>query len=361
MAKKIPRRNRPTRVSRTHKAGLPPGTPLYVGRNKEGEVQLQAFAFHGEHLREWNEPPGKVCPPPEHDEILWANVTGVHDMAMLAALAEAFQLHPLTTEDIANTQQRPKLEEFPGYAYLVLNMLTFDQKAARIVREQVSLVFGKSFVLTLIEDPGDVFTPVRHRLRAKDSRLRMAGADHLAYALMDALVDHYFVVLEQMGDRIETLEEEGEEQESRLRSQEIHHLRRDLITLRKSIWPLREALGALLRSDSSLIQPETRVFLRDLQDHAIQIMDVVESNRELLSSLQESHMARISHRLNEVMKVLTTISTIFIPLTFLVGVYGMNFSHMPELAWRWGYPAVWLLMVLLAAVMIAQFKRRGWF
>jgi magnesium transporter len=361
MAKKNPRRVRPARVSRTHKAGLPPGTPLYVGRRKVAEVQMQAFAFHGEHLREWSEPPGEVCSLPDHGETLWVNVSGVHDMSLLASLAERFQLHPLTTEDIANTQQRPKLEEFPGYAFLVLNMLTFDQNEARILREQVSLVFGKTFVLTLIEDPGDVFDPVRARLRARDSRLRTAGADHLAYALMDALVDHYFLVLEQMGDRIETLEEENENPNHHQRSQEIHNLRRDLITLRKSIWPLREAIGALLRSDSSLIQPETRVFLRDLQDHAIQIMDVVESNRELLSSLQETHMARISHRLNEVMKVLTTISTIFIPLTFLVGVYGMNFQHMPELAWRWGYPAVWLLMVLLVVVMVVQFKRRGWF
>jgi magnesium transporter len=263
-------------------------------------------------------------------------------------------------EDIVNTEHRPKLEDFDAYLFVVLKMLRFDAGQASIHTEQVSLVLGSGFVLSFQEQEGDVFDDVRQWLRENKGRLRTMGADYLAYALLDAVVDSYFAILENLGEQIELLEEELINRPSPDTLSRIHHFKREMILLRKAIWPLREIIGGLQRVGSPLIQNGTAIFLRDIHDHTIQIMDTIETFRDVLSGLLDLYLSSISHRMNEVMKVLTIIATVFIPLTFVAGVYGMNFEYMPELHWRWSYPVLWLIMLGIAAGMMIYFRRRQW-
>jgi len=269
-------------------------------------------------------------------------------------------LHHLVIEDIHNTYQRPKAEDYEDFLYIVLKMISWDENLNQAQAEQVSMILGKGYVLSFKEDPGDIFDPVRVRLREGKGRIRKSGADYLAYALLDQVVDNYFLVLENLGERIESLEEELTTNPSPATLKAIHHLKRELIFLRKSVWPLREAINSLERGDSSLFQAETLVYLRDLYDHTIQVMDTIETFRDMVSGMLDIYLSSISNRMNEIMKVLTIIATIFIPLTFIAGVYGMNFANMPELQWPWGYFAVWGVMILVAGGMIIFFKRKGW-
>ena len=239
-------------------------------------------------------------------------------------------------------------------------MLSFDDAAGHIKSEQISLVLGEHFLFSFQEQKGDGFDPVRQRIRRAKGRIRQSGCDYLAYALMDAVVDHYYVVLEKLGDKIENLEEVLLTEPSLETLQTIHALKREMIYFRKQVWPLREALGSLLKDHSTLVEETTRVFLRDVYDHAIQVIDTIESLRDVLSGLQDFYMSTISNRMNEVMKVLTIMATIFIPLTFIAGIYGMNFEFMPELKWKWSYPLLWVLLVAILGIMIFWFKRKKW-
>lgn len=290
--------------------------------------------------------------------LLWLDVTGVGDVQLVQRLGELFELHRLTQEDIVNVHQRAKAEEYPGYAFLVLRML---DPTAPCDTEQFALCLGPGFVVTFQERAGDCFATVRQRLRDPQGRLQRSGADHLAYALIDAIVDAYFPVLEQLGDRLDSCEEDillGRPHDRVLGS--IHALRRDLLVLRRALWPLRELSAALLRGDSPRFQPDTRLYLRDLHDHVIQLLDLLENQREMAAALMEVHLSSVSNRLNEVMKVLTIIATIFIPLTFVAGIYGMNFDEMPELRWQYGYYACLLVMAAIAVGMLWWFHRRRW-
>ncbi len=290
----------------------------------------------------------------------WLNVDGVHDPEVIARIGQCFDIHPLTQEDIRHTVQRPKKEDFQHYLYIVLQMLRYQPEQRSVESEQVSLIVTPKTVISFRESPGDAFNPVLERLRKATGRLRSQGCDYLAYAILDAVVDNYFVILENIGADIDALEEEVMENPDANVHHRIHDLKRQVISLRKMIWPLREVIAGLSKQDSPLISTTTAIFLRDVYDHTIQVIDTVESYRDLLAGMLDLYLSTVSYRMNEVMKVLTLIATIFIPITFVVGLYGMNFKFMPELEWRWGYAYVWGVMIVMVAVLIGYFKKKHW-
>ena len=349
-------------LRRSSKAtGLPPGTLVHVGKEVEGPVEIEILDYDEDTLSERKTENVEECFPfKEKSTVSWLNVTGIHKLEVIEQLGTHFGLHPLVMEDIANTEQRPKYEDYEEYIYVVLKMLSIDETRGEVKTEQVSLILGNGFVISFQEMPGDVFDPVRDRIRQAKGRIRRMGADYLAYALLDSTVDGYFVVLEGLGDTGEDLQE-GVLEDPRPRTLEkIHALKRQLIGVRKAIWPLREAVSAMEKEESSLIDRRTKPYVRDLYDHTIQVMDTVETFRELVSGMVDIYMNSISNRMNEVMKVLTIMASIFIPLTFIAGIYGMNFENMPELQWQWGYPAVLVVMLGLVIGMVWFFWKKDW-
>jgi len=294
--------------------------------------------------------------------VVWLNVDGLGDADTLLRIGDAFGLHRLTLEDIVNVPQRPKMEAYEGYMFIVARMLT---RPGRIDVEQLSMVLGPGHLLTFQEHHGDIFEPVRGRLREGGGRLRHAGSGYLAYALLDAVVDHYFPVFEQLGEDLEELEHEALNWPTKRTIERIHDIKRELLQVRRSIWPLRDMLNGLVRTESQLFQPEDRLHLQDCYDHAVRVMDLVESYREIGSGLMDVYLSSISNRMNEIMKVLTLFASIFIPLSFVAGLYGMNFDtaspwNMPELGWRWGYLFALGLMALVAGGLLSYFWRQGW-
>ena len=310
--------------------------------------------------------PGVLAGRNQH-AVTWIDVDGLGNAEVVSKIGELFGLHRLSVSDIVHVNQRAKAEDFGTYLFVVLRMpdtATEDQSDT----EQVSLCLGKDFVITFQEQqrPGDCFEPVRRRLRESIGKIRSSGPDGLAYALIDAVVDAYFPAVERLGDRLDALEDRvfaGAEPDA---LKEIHGVRRDLIGLRRAVWPMREAIAELLRDRSELISEPTRVYLRDCHDHAVQIIDLIETFRDIDASIMDVYLSGVSQRMNQIIKVLTVITTVFIPLTFIVGVYGMNFKtevspyNMPELTWRYGYPAVWALMIGLVGWMLLVFWRKGW-
>jgi magnesium transporter len=347
---------------RSEKAGLSPGSLIFVGEPNQRAVRVAMIDYGDSSFQETELERVEECfPYRDQPTVTWINVEGVQDVGLLERLGNCFQLHPLILEDILNTEQRPKIDDMGNYIYVVLKMIDFDEAADAIVSEQVSLVLGENFVISFQEGrKGDVFEPVRERIRSGRGRIRRLGADYLAYALIDSIVDRYFYILERIGEQIETQEEALLDSPSQETLQCIHRLKRDMLSLRKSIWPLREAVASLEKSESDLIRETTGIFLRDVHDHVIQVIDTVETYRETLASYVDIYLSSVSNRMNQVMKVLTIIATIFMPLTFIAGIYGMNFHFMPELGWRWGYPLALLLMVGAAGAMLHFFKRRNW-
>lgn len=342
------------------KVGVPPGTLIHVGEKRREQVRIDCFRYHEHRLEEDVLPSFDLCPRRDPSAVTWINVEGLHETGTIEATGECFGLHPLVQEDILNTEHRPKFEDYDDYLFLVLKMLRLEK--GEICTEQVSLILGPDFVLSFQEGAeGDLFDGVRERLRAGKGRIRKAGADFLAYALIDAVVDGFYPILEEIGDRIELLEDELVDCPTKETLQKIHAYKRELLLLRKSVWPLREVVASLQRQEEPLVREGTRIFLRDVYDHIIQVADTLETYRDILAGLLDLYLSSLSNRMNEVMKVLTIIATLFIPLTFLVGVYGMNFTYMPELEWRWGYPAVWGIMIAVTAGMLVFFKKKKWF
>lgn len=295
--------------------------------------------------------------------VTWIDVTGVDDIELIQQLGEKFGLHSLALEDVVNTGQRPKIDDYDDHFFIVLRELQWQEG---LMADQISLFFGHNFVITIQELEGDVFDPVRERLRRGRARIRQLGADYLAYALLDKLVDEMFPILELYGERLEDLEDGLIERPTRKLLHEVHRIRRDLVVMRRTVWPEREIVNILLRDDSRLISPETKLYLRDVYDHTVQIVEIIETYRDIVGGMLEVYLSSVSNRMNEVIKVLTIISTIFIPLTFIVGIYGMNFNteispwNMPELNWYYGYPAVMSLMLVIAIGMLIYFRRRTW-
>jgi len=342
-------------------AGAAPGTLIYVGDRQVKDVEVTVIEYTESELNEYRmENVSECCVFLKSEPISWMNVAGIHDVEVLQKIGECFGLHTLVLEDILNTNQRPKLEAFDGYIFLVVKMITYDKAISEIHPEQVSLILGENFVISLQEDGADVLEPVRNRLRGGKGRIRKSGADFLAYAIVDAVVDNYFSVLESLGDEIEELEVALVEHPAKDTLKRIHILKRELIYLRRAVWPLRECVNILLRDESALVHEETKVFLRDLYDHVVQVIDAVETLRDLVSGMLDVYLSSISNRMNEIMKVLTIISTIFIPLTFIVGVYGMNFDDMPELRNPYGYPVVIGVMAFIAGSLLYFFRRKRW-
>jgi magnesium transporter len=343
------------------KEGQAPGTLIHVGEQKTDKTRITVIDYDDNNFLEKEVAAVEDCFPfRDTSTVTWINVDGVHDPQVIEKLGTHFGLHPLVLEDIMNTSQRPKLEDMGETLFVVARMMEFDEASGAVGTDQLSLIVGKNFLLSFQERPGDEFGPVRERIRRGKGRIRKMGPDYLAYSLLDAVVDHYFVILERLGEHVETLEDELVLDPRKETLHEIHNLKREMIFLRKSVWPLREVIAGLERTESALIQDSTNIFLRDLYDHTIQVIDNVETFRDMLSGMLETYLSSVSNRMNEVMKVLTIISTIFIPLTFIVGVYGMNFDNLPEIHWRFGYFFVWGIMIVVGLFMAAFFRRKKW-
>jgi len=352
---------------RSKTIGQPPGTLVHIGEKKTEEMRITIIDYDETHFEEKEAKTVEECFPfKDTPTVTWINIDGLHQVEIIEKIGKHFSLHPLILEDILNTGQRPKIEDFIEYLYVVLKMLYYDDKEAEVKAEQVSLILGSNFVISFQEKEGDVFNPIRDRIRGSKGRIRKMGADYLAYALLDGVVDNYFMILEKLGEEIEDMEEELVSNPTPETSQGIHRLKGEMIFLRKSVWPLREVINGLERGESSLIKKSTVIYLRDVYDHTIQVIDTIETYRDIVSGMVDTYLSSISNRMNEVMKVLTIIATIFIPLTFIAGIYGMNFNpeaslwNMPELNWSFGYLSVIGLMFLIALGLVIYFKRKRW-
>ncbi len=343
------------------KHGTPSGTLIHVGQKKMEKVHISVMDYDADNFTEKTLNSVEECKEfINTSTVTWINVDGVHDAAVMEDFGKYFNLHPLLLEDIMNTEQRPKVEDFGDYMYFVLKML-YRKDNDSICAEQVSIILGKDYVISFQERSGDVFDSIRQRIRNKKGRIRNFHADYLMYALIDSIIDHYFVILETVGDSIEKLEDEVVKAPTTNTLQLIHRMKRMMIYLRKSVWPLREVINAMHHSESELIDESINVYLRDLYDHTIQVIDTIESYRDMVSGLLDIYLSSISNRMNEVMKVLTIIATIFIPLTFIAGIYGMNFAFMPELQWKWGYFVTLAVMLGVFVGMLRYFKKKKWF
>ena len=344
----------------SHKVGLPPGSLVYVGEQRVDKVRIHLIDYGPETLNEQEISSAGECKEfLGRSTVTWVNVVGLHDPKVIEDFGRVFNIHPLVLEDILNTGQRPKVEELADHTFITLKML-HRHKTRGVISEQVSMILGCNYLLTFQEIPQDAFDAIRERIRSSGGRVRETGCDYLAYALLDAVVDHYYVVLEHLDDRIEKLHEDVINEATNEALHSIHALRREMVLIRKMLWPLRELVSSLYDSESVLVARETKPYLRDVYEHTVQIMDNVEALRDMLTSALEIHLSMISNRMNEVMRVLTIIATIFIPLTFIAGIYGMNFENMPELHWSFGYGMAWVLMGLTAVGMFLFFRHKKW-
>lgn len=347
------------RMSRTK--GLPPGTLVHIGEKKTEKVRITVIDYDDKNIAEKELLNIDECSAFKNTPtVTWINIDGLHDTSAIEKIGTQYDLHPLVLEDILNTGQRPKFEDFDSYVFLVLKMFYRDEPHDATIIEQVSVVLGKHVVISFQERPGDVFDSVRERLRKNKGRIRRADADYLAYALLDSIVDSYYVILERVGEKIENLEETVVAEPTPAALHTIHELKREMIFLRKSVWPLREVISNMSKAESALVKKATGVYLRDVYDHTVQVIDTVETFRDMLSGMHDTYLSSISNRMNEIMKVLTIFASIFIPLTFIAGIYGMNFSFMPELGWRWGYFAVWGVILGVGILMLVYFKKKKW-
>jgi magnesium transporter len=341
--------------------GTAPGALIHVGEQKVKQVTTSLLHYSPEHLTE-KEPAAitEFSQFQNQDGISWFNINGIHDVNYIGQLGENNSIHPLTLEDIVNTRQRPKIEDYEDYLYLVFKMLSFDNQTEVIKSEQISLIVGDGFVISIQEVEGDLFNPVRERIRRGKGRIRKAGCSYLAYALIDAVVDHYFVILENLGEKIEGLEQDLMDNPSESLLESIHRLKREMILFRKQVWPMREMVNRLIKTESPLIHDSTGIFYSDVYDHVVQVTDTIESFRDILSGMLDLYLSTISNRMNEVMKMLTIMATIFIPLTFIAGIYGMNFEFMPELRMKYGYFIALGVMAAMGAGMVIYFKNKKW-
>jgi magnesium transporter len=350
--------------------GQAPGTVVYTGDKKLEDVIITLHDFDESGSRTVDiQDINKLEQFLQSKSKTWIQIQGLHDVDLLHRIWDYFGLHPLIREDIVNTNQRAKVESYEGQIFVVMRMISQDplsNETAKLQNEQVSIILGKNYVLSFQETDSPIFNPVLKRIQTPNTRLRKFGPDYLAYALIDNIVDHYFHALDFIGDSIESLEEQIIESPENSLLQSIHILRRDLIFFRKAIWSLRDSINSLIRDENPLIAKETKIYIRDVYDHIVQVIDSIENNREMIYSLYDMHMSGLSNKMNEVMKLLTIIATIFIPLTFIAGIYGMNFNsetsplNMPELNWYYGYPASLILMISMTLLMVLYFRKKKW-
>ncbi|MSR83533.1 MAG: magnesium/cobalt transporter CorA [Candidatus Latescibacteria bacterium] len=346
---------------KSHKTGLPPGSLVHIGQERGEAVQIRLMDYDGETLRERQLTRIEEAFAFRHTPtVTWIDIDGLHEVEVVRKIGEEFGIHPLVQEDILNTTQRPKVEDHGSHLYIVARMISCGQDG-RAEAEQLSIVVGPNYVITFQEKPGgDVLGSVRERLRHNRGRIRQHGADYLVYALLDTTVDHYFVVLEKLGDQLEELEDLLLEAPEVNVLHSIQQVRRDVLFVRQAAWPLREVVNHLHREVSPLVAQETKLYLRDIYDHLVQMIDMMEVLREVVVGLLDIYLFNLNNRLNEVMKVLALFTAVFIPLTFIVGVYGMNFHHMPELDLSWTYPALWAVMISIGVGMVLFFRKKKW-
>jgi magnesium transporter len=346
---------------RAKKLGQPAGSLIYAGDKLDRQLKVTILEYDEQECREREITAFDECLMLDNPQtVTWLNVDGLQHLDDLQKIGECFKLHPLILEDILSTDQRPKLDEWPNLLYLTLRMLNFNETTNEINSEQLNLIIGSNYVITLHESDTQLFDALKSRITSGQTKIRKSGADYLAYAILDLIVDNYFVIMERLGETIEDLEGELVTRPVPGTLAGLHKLKRDMIILRKSVWPLREVLSKLERRESPLIKDSTGIYFKDVYDHVIQIIDTIESFRDMLSGMLDIYLSSVSNRLNEIMKVLTIIATIFIPLTFVAGVYGMNFKYMPELEWHYGYHLTLSLMATVAGIMLLYFKRKKW-
>jgi len=358
------RNGRRTKVGkRFHRPGTAPGT-LNAPEKRVEQVRITVMDYGPDRLEEKTiTRVEQLFPYRDSPTVTWINIDGLHDVAALEAIGKHFGFHPLALEDVLNCGQRPKIEDYGEYHFMIMKSLLLGET---LETEQISFFLGGNYVITMQEVAGDSFEQVRERIRRGKGLIRKSGPDYLTYALIDALVDEFFPVLEKYGEQIENLEAEMLLEPSQSTIQEIHRIKRELLMVRRSAWPERDVINAMQREESDVIRPETQVFLRDCYDHTIQVIDMLETYRELASGLLDVYLSSLSNRMNEVMKVLTIISTIFIPLNFIAGIYGMNYNpeasplNMPELNWYWGYPFALTLMATVAGLLVVYFRKKRW-
>ena len=345
---------------RLKRIGLPPGILLPPEAGQVKPLSLFCFNETGYEERTYDSLPD-IATIRRPGTVSWLNIESVADVPLLEGIGSMFSVHPLILEDIQNTEQRPKIEEFSDHIYLSFKMLTWNEELNAIDAEQVSLLLGDGFVVSFQEKPGDVFDPIRERIRSGKGKLRKEGADYLAYALLDSVVDHYFLILEALDLRFDVMEDLILEKRQAEFLREIHVQRRELITLKRAVWPLRDMLNMLRKTEYQGIKKSTRIFFKDIYDHVIQAEEMTDVFREMIASLLEYNSSETNNTMSNVMKVLTMISTIFIPLSFIVGLYGMNFKWMPELQWKYGYPMVLAIIVTIVVSMLLYFRKKRWF
>jgi magnesium transporter len=353
------------KVSR--KAGLPPGSPVHVGEKKVETVGITVIDYDEKNFETKELERVEECYPfKDKSTVSWINIDGLHEITIIQELGKCYGWHPLIVEDILNTNQRTKMDIFDDYIFISLKMLTYDDEGKSLGVEQLSLILGDNYVITFQEESGDIFDPLRNRIKNGKGKVRKVGADYLGYALLDSVVDNYFTVLESIGEVMEYVEEELVSNPTTDTLQKIYDLKKEMIYLRKSVWPLREIISGLEREETPLIKDATRIYIRDLYDHTIQVIDTVETFRDMISGMLDVYLSSVSNRMNEIMKVLTIFAAIFIPLTFIAGIYGMNFNtekspfNMPELNWYFGYPLAIGVMAAIGVIMIVYFKKKKW-
>lgn len=345
----------------SRKTGAPPGTLIFTGERKLEKTRITVIEYDQTSYSERDEEAISDCLPlKDKSTITWLNICGLHDLKVMEEIGNAFGIHPLVLEDILNVDQRSKMEDFENYVFVVMKMAYRETATSDFRIEQVSLILTPQCVITFQESEGDVFENIRKRIRESKGRMRKLGSDYLAYAIIDAVVDGYFEVLDGIAERTETLEDMLVSNPTPETLHELYRLKRDMILIRRAARPLREVIASLDRDDVNLISEGTQIYLKDVYDHTIQVIDNVESLRDMIAGMLDIYLSSVSNKMNEIMKVLTMIATIFIPLSFLAGVYGMNFSHMPELGWEFAYPLLLLGMAALATTMILYFRLKKW-
>lgn len=347
--------------SRVKKVGLPPGSLVQLSEKKTDKIQIEVLDYDTDNLIEKKDASIQDCLKfLETPRITWINISGIDDIQTVELLGRRFGLHPLLLEDIMSTGQRSKLDNYKDTIYLVVRLLRYNEEKAQAEDEQVSLVLGKNFLISFLESPNNIFAPIRERLRPTRSRIRQRGADYLCYTLIDCLVDNYFLILEKVDGKLESLEEELIKSPTPYTLQKIQKTKREITLLRKSVWPMREVISNFRRIESPLIQDTTKLYLHDVYDHTIQAIDTIESFRDITSGMLDIYLSNISQRMNEIMKVLTIVATIFVPLTFVASVYGMNFDNIPELHSEYGYYIVLSVMLAIALSMVYYFRKKAW-
>jgi len=345
---------------RAKKKGLPPGSLVYTGEAKD-KSRIRVINYDQESIQEKTFEDFEDCAVLKGQPgTTWIDVVGIHNVELVDKIGKCFELHPLVLEDILATDQRPKIEEFENYIFIVFKVFHIKKDGQDLEPEQVSLILFPNIVISFREKESDLFHPIEKRLANPKDVIRSEGADYLLYALMDVVVDNYFLIVDKVGEGLEPLEEKAISHPFPQTIQSIHHLRGKVLMLRENLWALREVITHLERGISPLINKSLLLYFRDLLDHIFNLMETTETIREMLASILDIYLSSVSNRLNEIMKVLTVIATIFMPLTFIVGIYGMNLKYMPEIEWPYTYPVVWFVMIVSAVSMYFYFKRRGW-